>query len=317
MLSQPDILSILNEVLDQSARLRKGGIQATYHCPFCIDKNLATQKLEISIGGDTIGYYHCWRCNTKGKSFGSLLKKLNASKHYYDEIFKLTGDIKVKKIKSEPKTFSSVSLPPEFQSLAKQKTNPEYKNAMAYLTRRGITPDDILRYNIGYCEDGDYAYHIIIPSYDAKGTLNFFVGRRYYHVEGAIPHKKPPCSMDIVGFELFINYDEPLNLVEGVFDAIAVRNNAIPLFGKHISSKLRESMILNGTRRVNMILDNDAMEDAVKNCQTITRLGIDVHLVKLDKKDPSILGFNNIHSLIRNSPQFDFDDLLEYNLGKI
>lgn len=317
MLSQPDILSILNGVLNQTAKLRKGGIQATYHCPFCADKNLTTRKLEISIGGDTIGYYHCWRCNTKGKSFGSLLKKLNAPKQFRDDMFSIIGNIKITKNKPTLKEFSTLSLPPEFKSLAIRKPSPEYKNALAYVTRRGVTSDDILRYNIGYCEEGEYAYHVIIPSYDIKGQLNFFMGRRYYAIEGAIPHKKPECSMNIIGFESFINYDEPLNLVEGVFDAIAVRNNAIPLFGKHISSKLKESMILNGTSRVNMILDTDAMDDSIKNCQSITKLGIDVHLIKLNKKDPSVLGFNSINTLIKNSSPFGFDDLLEYNLGKI
>lgn len=314
MLVQSELLSIFNDLLGQRARLRKGGVQATYHCPFCMDKNLVTQKLELALSGPKIGSYHCWRCNTKGKSFGSLLKKLNASRHYRDAVFKLTGDIRLSRQQKQDEDSSYVSLPDEFHPIIKPKASPEYKNAVAYLKRRGITREDILRYNIGYCESGPYEQHIIIPSYDAKGVLNFFMGRRYYTEDPGIPHKKPEVSMDVVGFECFVNYNEPLNLCEGVFDAIAIRTNAVPLFGKFPSRKLREAMLLNGTTRVNMVLDNDAMEDSIKNCKMMMRLGIDVHLVRLDGKDPAVLGFEKVHTLIREARQFTDEDLLRHAL---
>jgi hypothetical protein len=315
MLVQSEIVSVLNDALNQKAKLRKGGIQATYHCPFCVDKNLATQKLEIALSGNHIGNYHCWRCNTKGRTFGSLLKKLNAPRQYRDKIFKLTGDIKLSRNYTSKEDNSIAILPEEFLPMTRPKNTPEYRNAMVYLKRRGILREDVIRYNIGYCENGPYAYHIIVPSYDAKGNINFFIGRRYYEADAGIPHKKPDISMDVIGFECFLNYSEPLNLCEGVFDAIAIRNNAVPLFGKYPSKKLREAMIVHGTKRVNMILDNDAIIDSIKNCKMMMNLGIEVHLVKLDGKDPSKLGFDKIHRLIRESKQFDYDDLLKYELG--
>lgn len=313
MLVQSKIVSLLNEVLNQTARLRKGGLQATYHCPFCPDKNLITMKLEIALGGSNTGNYHCWRCNVKGKTLGSLLKKLKAPTIYRERLFKLTGDIKI--LRSKRVDYETVILPDEFLPLSKHRNTPEYRNAMFYLKQRQVLPEDILRYNIGYCEEGEYAYHIIIPSYDAKCELNFFIGRRYYDTPGAIPYKKPECSMNIVGFESFINYDDPINLCEGVFDAIAIRNNAIPLFGKFLSSKLREQLLINKVKQVNMILDNDALSDAVKNCEIIQRLGIEVRLVKLENKDPSVLGFNCIHEIIRDAEPFGFMELLRYKVN--
>ena len=50
----------------------------------------------------------------------------------------------------------------------------------------------------------------------------------------------PKVSKDIIGFNLFINWNEPIVIVEGAFDAIAVKRNAIPLFGKVILDKLFE-----------------------------------------------------------------------------
>ena len=304
---QSQIIALLDEALNQRAKLRKGGTQAVYFCKCGHYK----RKLEVSLENFI---FHCWVCNKKG-TLTSLLRLFNAPSVYRERLFKLTGDIRSTRKEKRISLPTDVVLPDEFHPLSQPKNTPEYKNALAYLKRRGILPEDILRYNIGYCETGPYAYHIIVPSYDAKGNLNFFMGRRYYDTEGTIPHKKPEVSMDLVGFECLINYNEPLNLCEGVFDAIAIRNNAIPLFGKYPSKKLREKMIINKVKRVNMILDNDAMDDAIKNCEMMQRLGIEVCLVKLNGKDPSVLGFEKTHELIRNARPIEFSDLLAYKLG--
>ena len=36
---------------------------------------------------------------------------------------------------------------------------------------RGLSFDDIIRYNLGYCLSGTYQNRIIIPSYDSDGQL--------------------------------------------------------------------------------------------------------------------------------------------------
>ncbi len=308
MVVQSQIVDLLNELLNQTARLRKGGMQAVYFCPCC---NHYKRKLEINL---ETGQWHCWTCNIKGSFLGSFLSKLKAPKSYRERLLKLTGDLRLVRQNVSKTKYSEVQLPNEFHPLSKPIASIEYRNALAYLKRRRILREDILRYNIGYCEEGEYANHIIIPSYDAKGELNFFMGRRYYDTEGTIPHKKPEVSMDIVGFELFINYGEPLNFCEGMFDAIAIRNNAVPLFGKYPSPTLRERMIINGTKQVNMILDDDAMTDSIKNCQMMWELGIEVRLVKLKGKDPSKIGFEKTQQFIDNAKPFEFDDLLAHSL---
>jgi ribosomal protein L37AE/L43A len=310
MLVQSQIVGLLNELLNQTAKLRKGGMQAVYFCPECQHYK---RKLEINL---ETGQWHCWTCNIKGSFLGSFLKKVNAPKSYRTKFAELTGDLRLAQRKKGATPVDAVCLPEEFHPLSKPKASIEYKNAIAYLKRRGVLREDIIRYNIGYCETGDYAYHIIVPSYDAKGSLNFFMGRRYYESEGVIPHKKPEVSMDLVGFESFINYSEPLNLCEGVFDAIAIRNNAIPLFGKYPSKMLREKMVLHEVNRVNMVLDDDALSDAIKNYELLVKdiPGVRIFLVKLSGKDPSKLGFFETHKLIRNAEEFTESELLAYEL---
>ena len=82
------------------------------------------------------------------------------------------------------------------------------------MLKRGLRPEDIVKYNIGYCETGEYEDKIIIPSYDERGRLNFFVGRSFY--QSKFKHKNPKVSKNIVGFDLLINWDIPLVLCEGI-----------------------------------------------------------------------------------------------------
>jgi hypothetical protein len=64
-------------------------------------------------------------------------------------------------------------------------------------------------------------------------------------------------------------------------------------------------------------LDNDALDDAVKNCELLWKYGINVHLVKLDGKDPSKLGFKKVHGLIKDSVPFEWENLMRYKLSKL
>lgn len=51
-------------------------------------------------------------------------------------------------------------------------------------------------------------------------------------------YKNPPAPKDTVIFDLYINWNMPVILCEGVFDAIAIKRNAIPLLGKTVQDAL-------------------------------------------------------------------------------
>jgi hypothetical protein len=58
--------------------------------------------------------------------------------------------------------------------------NLEHFEAYNYLINdRKISREIILKYRLGFCTTGKYANRIIIPSYDAKGEINYFVSRTY------------------------------------------------------------------------------------------------------------------------------------------
>jgi len=283
------LLSILETVLGRSKKT--SGNNVSFKCPCC---NHYKHKLEIDLATQ---YWHCWVCNAKGRKLYSLFKKANASQAQHDDLSKEVGSYKPVRVSGATQ---GVMLPPEFQPILNgNKNNPEFRNALHYLKSRGITREDIVRYNIGYCETGEYGKMVILPSYDNTGKLNFFTGRTYYK-DASFKHKNPKVSKDIIGFELLVNWDEPITIVEGAFDAIAVKRNAIPLFGKIVLDKLKSAIINNNVKTVYIGLDTDAREQALEICQYFINNGITVYLIELGTSDPSDIGyieFTKLHNI--------------------
>jgi DNA primase len=280
--------------------------EITFHCPFCKHHK---KKLNVNLISEK---WHCWVCGVGGHKIFGLFKRLRVNQGFFNTLSKITGT-SLSSVKYD-KEYEMVLLPPEFQPLSESNMkNPEAKNALSYLLSRGLTAKDILKYNIGYCGSGKYNGMVIIPSYDETGTLNFFTGRSYYNV--SFKHLNPTVSKDIIGFDLFINWNLPITIVEGAFDAIAVKRNAIPLFGKLILDKLKIKILEKGVKRVNIALDKDAMKNAISMADYFNSNGISVYFVELPEKDPSELGFNSITELIKNVKKLTPQKLLEYKIN--
>jgi len=301
----------LDKVLNQDGILRKGGEESTY---FCFGCNHHKRKLEINIRTQE---WHCWICNSRGRTISSLFYKLKTKEQHFEELYRIIGR-NWKRSECEQIENQLHFLPDEFIPLWKSSKSDDYGAAMSYLQKRNVSMDEIIRYNIGYCENGIYKKRIVIPSYDKDGNVNFFAARSY--VESYYKYMLPPWSKSIVGFELFINWNEStgITLCEGTFDALAIKNNVIPLFGTTLNLSLKLAIIKNRVKRVNIVLDNDALKQAIDIYDGIEDLQvnkIDIHLVKLGDKDPSVIGFEAINEQIYNSKVFDFSDIVRAKLN--
>jgi len=312
VLQQEIILTTLNKVLRHTPKIRKG-TDAVYFCPKC---NHYKRKFEVSL---ITGKYHCWVCGFSGLNFNSLLKKLNAPRECYDAI----GQIKHIKTKNEfeelfeeNRSIQSIHILPDGFKLLSDKNlkNIDYKHAINYLKTRGITDIDIYRYNIGYCDLGDYKNRIVIPSYDEHGYLNFYSCRDYYN-KSYLKYLNCEFSKNIIGFEMLVNFNEEITLVEGAFDAISVRKNAIPLFGKTLSNALKQKILQYKPPIVNVLLDNDALKDSIKICEFLIKNGINTKLVLLEEKDASILGFKKTWEYINKTKPLKFEDLFKMKIN--
>ena len=308
MLKESQLFSLLDKVLTQTSYIRKGE-EAVYHCPFCSHHK---KKLEINVRTQE---WHCWICHSRGRTISSLFYKLKSKPQYFEELYKIVGK-DWKRSESEVVERQLCSLPDEFIPLWKPSKADDYGAAMSYLQKRNVSMDEIIRYNIGFCERGQYEKRILIPSYDKDGNINFFAARSY--VDSFYKYMLPPWPKTIIGFELFVNWNEPITLVEGTFDALAVRNNSIPLFGTNLTLGLKLAIVTNNVKRVNIVLDNDALSQAINIYDDIEDLQvnkIDIHLIKLGDKDPSIMGFQAINDLIYKSKAFDFSDIIKAKLN--
>lgn len=303
-ISEQKLLALLQKVLGEGKIVSKD--EAMFVCPFSHHRkpklavNLSTQRWQSWI--DT---------NAKGRSIFALFKRLQVPSNYFDElsrIVKIPKSSQTQEIKEE-----YVSLPYEYKKLTETHTDFSYSKAMKYLKNRGIESYDIERYDIGYCDKGDYAGRIIVPSYDADNKLNYFLARDFTG-NAYLKYKNPPVSKDVVVFENQIDFSEPLILCEGVFDAMAIRRNAIALLGKNIPNKLKMRLIEHNVKEVSIVLDNDAFKNALNLSESLMNDNIKVRLVRMGSEDAADLGFKKIIERIRSTDILDFGQLMQQKL---
>jgi DNA primase len=301
------LVTLVDSVLGQGKKTSNGNY--AYHCPFCHHHK---PKLEINFTENKQGHnpWHCWVCNTRGKTIVGLFKKTEASP---EKIAEAKSYVKSGYKVEETVVKNTLKLPEEFTPLYPIPSGISAKHALFYLKKRNITTEDIIKYNIGYCEFGEYANMIIIPSYNVNDELNFFVGRSF-EKESFRKYKNPSVSKDIIPFELFINWESPIVLCEGPFDAMAIKRNAIPLFGKHIQNNLMKKIVTSKVEQIYIALDKDAQKDALDFCEVFMNEGKEVHLIDMEDKDPSEMGFKSFLNLLHKSTPLTLSGLLSRKL---
>ena len=288
---------------------------AAYICPFC---HHSKPKLEIQLHTNEKkeNPWHCWVCGEKGKTLISLFKKIKAPSHRIAELNSL-----IKPGKKQEQGTHVISLPKEFIPLSNTPsldkiTQIEARHAFKFLKHRGITEADILKYNVGFCVEGNFAKRIIVPSFDENGTLNYFVTRTYL-LDDPQKYKNPPVDKNIIGWEYYINWNTPIILVEGIFDALTIKRNVIPLFGKTISESLMKKIVGSQVQKIYIALDNDALKEAIKHCEKLLSFGKEVYLVELGGKDANEIGFERFLENIEATPPLNFSTLVSKKLELI
>jgi DNA primase len=310
MLSHHDkqrVVNVLDDVLGPGTSLKND--EQAHYCPFCHHHK---KKLQINLQTQQ---WHCWVCDAKGKRIQRLLRRLHVDSRKLKNIYEIYGDDYVVYSNTTEDEKVELRLPNEFQSLLKEPkgVNPLFRKVKEYARERGITEGDIKRYNIGYCDSGLYSNRIIIPSYDSDNRLNYFIARSVFDEE-KFKYKNPPVSKNVIMFENQINWNEPITLVEGVFDAMAVKRNAIPLLGKFIPKNLSDSIYKKGVSKINILLDKDAQEQALRYTMQFQQQGITTKNIKPTDKDASDMGFKEVNKILKNSKDTQFSDIISQKL---
>ena len=303
------LLGLVESVLGKGDARSKGNY--AFYCPKCKHKS---PKLEVNLITNTKkqNRWACWTCTSfKGTTLKSLFNALKVDTPKFEELNKILGTTyKVDKVKVD----IQVELPTEFTPFINlKKTDIISRHALKYLLKdRGVSFGDIIKANIGFCSSGRFNNKVIIPSYSKEGKLDYFVARSFNDMGSKLD--APKSDKNIIGFESLINPNLPLILCEGVFDALTIKRNAIPLFGKTISSKLRKLLIKETTKSIYIALDSDALKNTYKIAEELISLGKKVYVIRLDKKDPSELGFLEFTKLVQKAQPFIFSDLLKLKM---
>jgi DNA primase len=302
-----DIITFLSNKLGQYKAHSNN--EFYFACPFC---HHPKTKFAINTVKDK---WHCWHCGAKGKSIFNLVRVLNLSKKEIDELRELLGNNPKLRVFKENTDKVQLRLPYEYTPLWQESNSLEYRHAMSYLKKRNISNIDILRYKIGYCETGLYAHRIIIPSYDKNNSLNYFIGRSYF--DSNMKYKNPMVSKNIICMEHQIDWNSSVVLCEGIFDAIAIRQNAIPLLGKHIPKKVEMALFENKVKQVFILLDKDAESDAIAMESRLVNNGINAQRICIDRSDASDLGFHKVWEYFNQPKTASFKDILTTRLTNV
>ena len=302
------IVNLLNRVLKSQGQELTKENEYMWWSPFV---NHHKPKLQVNIKN---GKWHCWVSGQGGHNLFQLFKKVKATKKQYQELNELSDNFSFEYVPTKQEN-KEVKLPDEYKPMWTKSNSPTYKHALKYLKSRGISQDDMIKYSIGYCEEGLYSNRIIIPSYDNEGKLNFFIGRDIF--DSKLKYRNSPTPKDIIGFDLFVNWEEPILLVEGALDAITSKVNSIPLFGKTIMNNLKRKILEKKVKTLYVALDNDAVKDSMKIVEELMNEGIKVHMIKLTEKDPNDIGYEKFTDIKNSTNETSFRELVKYKLGMI
>ena len=300
------LLGSIENILGKS--YKRARANHAFHCPFC---NHHKPKLEINFHTNEEGHnpWECWVCQTKGRTIRSLLRQLRTPREQATEILRYLP----KGSKIEYSKLSIIELPKEYQPLYTASNTSIVANLVKkYLHERGLNDNDFIKYGIGYATSGDYGGRVIIPSYNKSNQLNYFIARSY---DGNyFKYKNPEVSKDVIFFENLINWNTPIILCEGVFDAISIRRNAIPILGKSISTSLYKKIITSPLTDIYIALDQDARNRALEMSQQLLNQGKRVYLIDLPDKDPSEMGFRAFTELVQQAEELDLSNLMLHKL---
>ena len=306
---------LLKSLVDQSLGEGKptSGNNHSYYCPKCGHHK---RKLEVDFTDNSKGInpFNCWTCSFKGRTVAALLKAVGAP---LQAIEKARSYVKYSDFEEDSTANKQeVELPKEFIPLWEENIKKDWiwEKSMRYLASRGITKGDIYKYRIGYCRAKKYRNMVIFPLFDENGKLIYFVARSFDE-KSWVKYRNPKASKDIVPNEHLINWNVPVILCEGVFDAIAIRRNALPLLGKTIQRSMMRKLLNSNAGKIYFALDQDALDEAYEYCEMFLDQGKEVYLVDLKRKDPSDMGFEAFTKLVQQTLPVNYESLLAHKLG--
>ena len=182
-----------------------------------------------------------------------------------------------------------------------------------YLKERGLTPETIMEFGLGFCEKGIMADRIAIPIQNAEGQIVAYAGRFPGEPDDDTPkYKLPPGfkKMQEV-YNLYRAVREPkelpLVIVEGFFDCMRLHQHGYPrvvaLMGSSMSLTQEELIRKHVTERSRIIvmLDENEAGQAGRDdiaCRLSKYCFVKIHVFDLAGSEPEQMTAEEVQLLL-------------------
>ena len=286
-----------------------------FECPSCHHHN---HKLTVNIEK---AVWNCFHCQIKGRSFLYLLKLAGVSNpNQYKKLFNEEAKKNIEDIDNifgkEAVKEKKMLLPKGYENLFRNIEKAFYKPAVEYLLKRGLKKEDILKYDIHYSVSDQ---RVLFPSYDREHNLNYYVARSIQPFENYKYKNAMASKREVIFNEHLIEWDKPLYVVEGIFDAILSRKNAVPILGSNVGkgSLLFKRLLQNHTEVI-IALDADAKKKMFKMINELVKYNIPVTYVdwKSEERDIAEMGAEKFEEIVTSGSvkSFTFEDQIKERL---
>ncbi len=247
-------------------------------CPACKDFRRDKKKLYIALDA---GWYNCWVCNTSGKNISYLFRKY-APNHYQQcvSIFGIDNSSRAPEEVEE-----DVSFPADAKLVVDFSSDPDARDVYAYLKNRGLSRVDMYRWRVCTSNEFGYRRKALFPSFDDSGKINYFVARSIDETKFKYNNAKIPKSK-IIFNEIDMDWNQPVILVEGVFDAVKCPDNTAVALGSTLprSSLLYRRLVKNQSTVI-VCFDSDAEGKSHEVCKRLKQAGCSVYKISPKGED--------------------------------
>ena len=302
------------EILEQAlGRFYKSSREMLFYCPRCEHHK---RKLSVNLEKDV---FKCWVCDWSGRGLYKLVRRYGTSQQR-KEWKSFSGQVEIENFSKtlfdreiEQKE-QILKLPEGFVSLANKDLPPTAAYPLNYLFSRGLTKTDVIKWKIGYCTEGEYSNRIIVPSFGLTGHVNYFVARTY--ARDWKKYTNPEASKDIIFNHLYLDFDEDLVLVEGVFDAVIAGENSVPVLGSTLREghALFQEIVKNDTP-VYIAFDDDADKKTMDVVEKLIKYDVEVY--KIDTTSYKDVGEMSKKVFLERKQSAEFINSSNYLLRKI
>jgi len=284
-------------------------------CPICKKSPKSKKKRKLSISIET-GIYHCWVCESKGKSLAKLIKYEIPNFKDLEKVREFFGSEITEGEAAEEEV--RLSLPEDFRLVTVENVRSS-RIIKKYLFNRGMTEEDLYRFKVGFSEEFGFENRAIFPSLDEDLNLNFYVTRSVDEKVKFAKYRNCDASKkDIIFNEHLINWKKPVIIVEGIFDAVKAGPNSIPVLGSWIdmNHQVFKKLVQNNSD-VLLGFDPDAREKEMKVAKNLFQQGLNVKIIQNKEKDLGDHTHEEVKNLIQNAKPFDNIERMRYLIGGI